>query len=457
MIRPRTTPQRSYDPLSPLAAIKCPTRNNNAIIGSSRVVDLNEEPQFTALSYVWGDYSTPKDRIICNEHTLEVTRNCWSALNHIKRTLGNITIWIDAICVNQYDDIEKDQQIPLMGWIHFSVAVDAVFVWLGEATKDTDDAMDYLGQGCLPFKLLITRRVSKTLHRTVESAISRFKRYLWDAWITQLWTLREALLSDKIFLMCGTKIVPIRAVIFSLYFMNTFWTQTRLRFLEEIQQWQRLVMLWEGDFGGLELHGLHTRTLMQKLKVHRRFLKEGHILYSLTPILSTISPLLISYNVILLAKGLRKPKGSGRIYLFTKSESLIFEINERKCKYAKDRYYAALDLIQARPDAPKYTKTSRSVAYRILFIKLLKHTQDLNILLFASHAKVCGTPSWVINWNSARSSWLYTMFYHGQGVRHKNPVHAPGRGGVVWRYTGATPGSLFLCQVPIEPFDILRV
>jgi hypothetical protein len=112
------------------------------IEGRLRVIDLTEQPAFTALSYVWGAYAPTPDQILCDGARVAVTSNCHSALRHLRRKLGHFTIWIDAICINQEDTTEKEQQIPLMGDIYSKA--DSVFIWLGDATRETDRAMTWL-------------------------------------------------------------------------------------------------------------------------------------------------------------------------------------------------------------------------------------------------------------------------------------------------------------------------
>src|SRR5436305_12863464 len=73
------------------------------------VVDLEERPSFAALSYVWGSDVKPRT-IACGAFTVNVTENCHSALQNLRKKLGKFTVWIDAICINQDDDIEKAQQ-----------------------------------------------------------------------------------------------------------------------------------------------------------------------------------------------------------------------------------------------------------------------------------------------------------------------------------------------------------
>jgi hypothetical protein len=116
---------------------------------SMRVVDLEDHPSFTALSYVWQQRTTATDEsynapnILCNEVTVPITANCFSALLHLRKKLGNFTVWIDAVCINQTDKQESSFQIPLMGDIYSGA--QEVYLWLGEGNEATDRAMAYLG------------------------------------------------------------------------------------------------------------------------------------------------------------------------------------------------------------------------------------------------------------------------------------------------------------------------
>jgi hypothetical protein len=121
--------------------------DRHGIEGVFRVVDLEDHPYFTALSYVWGPPSSSSHHIICGGHKIALTTNGHSGLRHLQRKLGSFTIWIDAICIKQDDDIEKAQQIPLMGDIYSEA--HTVFIWLGKGNARTDRAMSWLGSAGL--------------------------------------------------------------------------------------------------------------------------------------------------------------------------------------------------------------------------------------------------------------------------------------------------------------------
>ena len=93
---------------------------------------------YEALSYVWG-HSYKHRSISIGKYYLPVTDNLHDALSRLRyRSFGRI-IWVDAICINQENIIEKQQQIQLMAKI-YGVA-SRVVVWLGAAEADSDLAI----------------------------------------------------------------------------------------------------------------------------------------------------------------------------------------------------------------------------------------------------------------------------------------------------------------------------
>ena len=94
---------------------------------------LEENPEFMALSYVWGDPTDPRTILLHNEPFL-VTKNLHAALRSIRsRFPGMSTIWVDALCINQQDLAERSRQVPLMQFI-YSQAKHTV-VWFGPGNE----------------------------------------------------------------------------------------------------------------------------------------------------------------------------------------------------------------------------------------------------------------------------------------------------------------------------------
>lgn len=72
----------------------------------------------------------------------QVGQNLHSALRNLRRPDGERVLWVDALCINQRDPLEKAKQIPLVSRIYEQAT--SVVIWLGEPTKQSAEAMAML-------------------------------------------------------------------------------------------------------------------------------------------------------------------------------------------------------------------------------------------------------------------------------------------------------------------------
>jgi hypothetical protein len=68
-----------------------------------------------------------------------VTENLHEALLRLRYRYVERIIWIDALCIHQEDEREKEQQIQLMAKIYGQAS--RVVVWLGETADKSDQAL----------------------------------------------------------------------------------------------------------------------------------------------------------------------------------------------------------------------------------------------------------------------------------------------------------------------------
>jgi hypothetical protein len=102
-------------------------------------VTLDSHPNYEALSYVWGD-PTIQVTLQIEGASLKVTTNLELALRYLRLHDKPRTIWVDAICIDQSNIEERNQQVRLMKDIYSSCAVD--LVWIGESDEHTQSAID---------------------------------------------------------------------------------------------------------------------------------------------------------------------------------------------------------------------------------------------------------------------------------------------------------------------------
>jgi hypothetical protein len=94
---------------------------------------------YEALSYVWGDPDKTLP-ILVHGHRMNVTINLYAALLQLRNHSIERILWVDAICINQEDQAEKEHQIQYMANIYGQA--NRVVVWLGEAADNSDLAFE---------------------------------------------------------------------------------------------------------------------------------------------------------------------------------------------------------------------------------------------------------------------------------------------------------------------------
>lgn len=104
-----------------------------------QIVFLQDQPEYEALSYVWG-HSSDSRHIFLNEKKIIVTNNLFDALTRIRGDQEARTLWVNAICTNQNDDKEKNIQVMMMGQIYSQVF--QVLAWLTNRENDYADMTD---------------------------------------------------------------------------------------------------------------------------------------------------------------------------------------------------------------------------------------------------------------------------------------------------------------------------
>jgi hypothetical protein len=141
--------QYSYSPLPPgpdgirLLCLR-PDENETANIQCDLIPYCLQESGrgahlYEALSYVWGASSKPQS-IYVDTYELPVTANLYAALSHLRDRSFERIIWVDAVCINQEDNKEKEHQIQLIAKVYCQAS--RVIVWLGEAADKSDQAIE---------------------------------------------------------------------------------------------------------------------------------------------------------------------------------------------------------------------------------------------------------------------------------------------------------------------------
>ncbi|KAF7885849.1 uncharacterized protein EAF02_004358 [Botrytis sinoallii] len=173
---------------------------------------LGESEPYEALSYCWGDASV-KVPITVNGKKFDVTTNLFAAMQKLRKTDVNRRIWIDAICINQNDNDEKNTQVRLMREIYQKT--ERCLVWLGEFrnAKPVTTMFDLIRKGRelksasdiknLPPKDKYRFWESLGLLDIDDSAWETVNDIMTAPWWNRVWVIQEITFPKEVMVFCG--------------------------------------------------------------------------------------------------------------------------------------------------------------------------------------------------------------------------------------------------------------
>lgn len=94
---------------------------------------------YEALSYCWETSEKPRE-LNFDRAVLAITENLHAALLQLRYDDFDRLLWIDAVCIDQSNDSEKELQVPLIGEIYAKART--VLVWLGPGDDESVDALE---------------------------------------------------------------------------------------------------------------------------------------------------------------------------------------------------------------------------------------------------------------------------------------------------------------------------
>lgn len=187
-------------------------------------LDGNASPDYVALSYAWGDQSTPKIEICVNGRDRGITQSLYTALRQLrsfgsagdeagpsvgfnttdrvqlrepKLNLREFRLWADALCINQKDDKDQEHQIPLMRQIYRYA--NNVFVWLGENEPQDEPLIKKLSER-LFIKDIVDPGGAGDFYEYLgglEEHVVAVEELLLRPWFTRLWVVQEIALPAR--------------------------------------------------------------------------------------------------------------------------------------------------------------------------------------------------------------------------------------------------------------------
>ncbi|KAJ3567559.1 hypothetical protein NPX13_g6723 [Xylaria arbuscula] len=199
-----------------------PGKSGDVISFSLYAMRLKDSPPFEGLSYEWKE-KTGTVPVECHRERLLITPNCMAAFKRIRSNTEIMTLWVDAICINQEDNAERSEQVAMMARI-FSRA-KRVLMWIGEEKESTEAALTQVSKlhdlgiplcdelGGDPYLDNEKLRKQEDVQELVEQvtadkiALEGLADLLLRPYLTRAWIFQEILLArNRGVVICGKQI-----------------------------------------------------------------------------------------------------------------------------------------------------------------------------------------------------------------------------------------------------------
>ncbi|KAG4443877.1 hypothetical protein IFR05_000643 [Cadophora sp. M221] len=197
-----------------------------AISGSFVVAKLADNPQYEALSYAWGDPVFSHSLKFPGGY-LPITEHLYSALLNLRWEYKPRRLWVDAVCIDQMNDLEKGHQVALMADIYRGT--ERVLAWLGHREPRSGNFRDSstisfleelsaasrtLGtESVVPTKSKAqdtTERLSSSavlkildINRVFASRRDSIAAFFESSWFRRLWIVQESVLPPSLTFFVG--------------------------------------------------------------------------------------------------------------------------------------------------------------------------------------------------------------------------------------------------------------
>lgn len=210
-----------------------PAISKNAPIDCVLCIEsLNNNPQYQALSYTWGNPTQTRE-ISVNKRSFTITENLFIALRHLRNVSRCRVIWVDALCINQNDIPERNQQVQHMRKIYRRAS--EVLIWLGSESNTTAAAIDFMTRidwwitgndspdtSPLEMKFSALRPfLENSLKREgFRAALLAFLKFVERPWWGRVWVSQEYAMATKAHFLCGRHVMSLFIVEYFLGVWN---------------------------------------------------------------------------------------------------------------------------------------------------------------------------------------------------------------------------------------------
>jgi Heterokaryon incompatibility protein (HET)/Ankyrin repeats (3 copies) len=328
-------------------------------------------------------------------------------------------IWIDAICIDQSNDLERGHQVGLMRKIY--EAAQCVSIWLGPAdmlTPHAIEAINLIASHRIQFaESSIVPYLETDSHVYERAGIPEISTRQWSGlaslylrkWFSRAWIIQETVLAREILVWCGEH---------EIIFDDLCTVTEGLSYRYKVQGYpssagigHRLVQPSDEH---VYSHGKDTyeclRTVAGAIEQHFHAVvktKIAWVLHGLPP-------------------QTRVRHASWDDGKSLNLVALLFKAWPFECKDPRDKIYSLLGLAISDPDQheiyPDYTKSAVDLYVQVMRYALSK-AKDISILNNISDSakdkRLPGLPTWVLDFSATGISCMYGSRFDAAGDRRK--------------------------------------
>ncbi len=174
---------------------------------------LDDVSIYDALSYTWGDPSVTKAIELDGDEGFHVFASLEKALHDIRRHDNSLVIWIDAICIDQRNVSERNNQVKMMKIIYEKALL--VHIWIDvdvEIPAPVLKMLETINLGT-PLKLGADPKFW-------DPVVHLFSQRYWS----RVWIHQEVACAAQLVLHCRRKPVPVVGFLIFGYQLAESWT-----------------------------------------------------------------------------------------------------------------------------------------------------------------------------------------------------------------------------------------
>jgi hypothetical protein len=376
---------------------------------------LRPELPYEALSYVWGDPLVTRPIVLGGRDSF-VTDNLEHALRALRKRTEPRILWVDALCINQQDNVEKSSQIQLMASI-YSLAHQVV-VWLGKETNSSAEAFEILKTIIAPYR--DDPKDRQPLYWRCEGYddcpgphdpyIPAGRKHWWDSWEHFFWAWENQ----------GT------LEVLQKFFRRAWWKRIWV-FQEVVVATSAVMVCGKTTMSWNDFQQAASMSSLMSLKAMREvYLTRGN------PYLDTVARARVDFFIDL--QKLARPVGMMQFYRekrrnnqIIRLEALLQSTSEYKSTDPRDKVYALVGLVNNDPTiheklAPNYDVRT-DVLYQMVAEYVIKDRGRFVVL----EDEFDNNGGWTKNGVLCLSSWVpdYTDSHESMPISRDTllPVH----------------------------------